>query len=120
MDTLTEHYPIQQAPHCFSRDMFSCCLYPNLASAPPYMPGSDGPPLSLSLPASLSADQARVSFCAYKEGGFFTRRESYLMTSSLGSLTLSSWVVSARVSGVTVENLEEPVRMSFSKVQVSQ
>ena len=130
---LTESYPIQQVPTCFSRDAFGCCLYPAIGNeALSFSPNlednlelleSTDPSLSITLPGSLSSSLSSrpgLSFCGYREESLFIRRESYLGNSALGSLTLASRVVSARLfQGVVASNLEEPIRMSFKKIQVS-
>ncbi len=133
IEELTEFYPISQTPQPIVREMFGCSLYPALGNeALSFSPELGGdvvqlqaaaePTLTLSLPASLSStvpDQPALSFCAYKEEGLFTRRRSYLAALGQGSITLASNVVSARLSrGVVVTNLKDPVRMSFSKIEV--
>ena len=128
---LTESYPIQQVPTCFSRDTFGCCLYPAIGNeALSFSPeigdtiqlqGSTNPSLNITLPASLSSaisNQPGVSFCAYKEG-LFIRRDSYLMESGQTSTVLASHVIGAKLHmGVTARNLQDPVRITFSKIQV--
>ena len=129
IDQLTESYPIQQTPQPLSRDAFQCSLYPALGNealsfSPEFeengkLPGS----ASITLPGSLSSSLSSrpgLSFCGYREESLFIRREKYLGNSAQGSLTLASRVVSARLfQGVVASNLEEPIRMSFKKIQVS-
>ena len=132
IDQLTESYPIQQVPTCVSRDAFGCCLYPAIGNealsfspqigATIQLQGSTNPSLNITLPASLSSaisNQPGVSFCAYKDGSLFIRRDSYLMESGQTSTMLASHVIGAKLHmGVTARNLQDPNRITFSKTQV--
>jgi hypothetical protein len=130
IDTLTESYPIQQTPTCFARDRFGCCIHqPTGNQALVFSPelgdsilllGSANPSLTLTIPASLSAGQPNITFCVYKDGGnLFVRRESYLAASDKESTVVVSHVAGARLyKGIPVPNLDDPIKMTFSKTRV--
>lgn len=130
---LTESYPIQQTPpQCVARDTFGCCLYPSigdleLSFSPAVgdtilLQGAANPTVTLTLPAALSfslPSQPSLSFCVYKDESLFIRRESHLRATGQTSTILASSVVGARFSGgVVLNNLQTPVRISFTKSNV--
>ena len=135
VEQLTEFYPIQQIPpQLIIRDTFGCALYPALdGGALSFSPdlqddieliSAATPTVSMRLPSSLPSaigdSRPALAYCGFKGEGLFIRRQSYLTASGREFFELASNVVFARLSrGVVVENLQEPVMMTFAKSRVS-
>lgn len=134
VEQLIDHYPLDgQKSLPLKTKTFACIIHnitnPRLINFTPAVVmnnilfDTESPDDTFTLPASvtngLTPLPPTAAFCIFVNEGLFLRRNSYLVNEKQTDLHVGGYVVSARLSGgVNVQDLPEPVVMSFIQDEV--
>ena len=147
LDRLSDVYPVSVNPQLIVKEMYVIIIYDSLTPQTfngqavfanigaefmtdafqrhhfSFNSSGGSPTASIGLPRSLLSGRTgehRIVFNFFLNDGFFVRRDSYVTQNSLQNDKLGGLAVAARIAGgVKVNDLSEPVNMTFAINPVS-